>query len=290
MGHAFSSPKEVVVAVQLRGARGLAKADTFGKSDPYAVLYLDDDELFRTKAISKTLDPDWSEGGAGGVYEVVLPTLDATRGELRVEVHDKDALDSDEFLGGAVLESLALTAGGEVVAAERGDDPPTGRALLSSATEHTLPLQPRSDAKSKKANKYVKGDLLVKLAVFKRPRSNKHPIEIAKREAKKKGGKGGKHGESKGGGGGGRDPHPFPVASFQDFETADVRELVTEFYAADMDFALDVDACTKFVCGVLGKDAVTKREVGAAFRACRVRNDSTRISVLALFCGIILCR
>ena len=28
------APKELVVAVQLRGARGLAKADTFGKSDP----------------------------------------------------------------------------------------------------------------------------------------------------------------------------------------------------------------------------------------------------------------
>ena len=59
MGHAFSSPKEVVVAVQLRGARGLAKADTFGKSDPFARVLLDDKEVGKTEVVKKTLDPDW---------------------------------------------------------------------------------------------------------------------------------------------------------------------------------------------------------------------------------------
>ena len=70
------APKELVVAVQLRGARGLAKADTFGKSDPYAVLYLDGEEVGRTAVISDTHDPDW--GGAGGdegVYEVCVVSM-----------------------------------------------------------------------------------------------------------------------------------------------------------------------------------------------------------------------
>lgn len=72
---------------------------------------------------------------------MVFPSLDLAHGELRVEVHDKDpAMDSDEFLGGAVLDTVALTAG---VTAGGGEEQPNGRALLSSATEHTLPLQPK---------------------------------------------------------------------------------------------------------------------------------------------------
>jgi hypothetical protein len=72
---------------------------------------------------------------------VVFPSLDLAHGELRVEVHDKDpAMDSDEFLGGAVLDTAAITAG---VTAGGGEEQPNGRALLSSATEHTLPLQPK---------------------------------------------------------------------------------------------------------------------------------------------------
>ena len=84
-----------------------------------------------------------------------------------MEVHDKDpAMDSDEFLGGAVIDAAALTAGGEAAftggaggiggiggaggtggaggAGGAGEEQLSGRALLSSATEHTLPLQPKS--------------------------------------------------------------------------------------------------------------------------------------------------
>lgn len=42
-------------------AKGLAKADVFGKSDPFAVVLLNRREIGRTRTLFKTLDPCWSE-------------------------------------------------------------------------------------------------------------------------------------------------------------------------------------------------------------------------------------
>ena len=50
---------ELVGRIHVRGARGLAKADTFGKSDPFARVLLDDKEVGKTEVVKKTLDPDW---------------------------------------------------------------------------------------------------------------------------------------------------------------------------------------------------------------------------------------
>ena len=47
--------------VHIQGARNLRKADTFGKSDPYAVVSLNGKRLGQTQVIKKTLDPEWDE-------------------------------------------------------------------------------------------------------------------------------------------------------------------------------------------------------------------------------------
>ena len=89
-------PPELIARIHVRSARGLAKADTFGKSDPFAKLLLNGKEVGRTEVVSKDLNPVWS----GGEFEVTLAIPDdlsllATDGmdwggtDLRVEVHDK---------------------------------------------------------------------------------------------------------------------------------------------------------------------------------------------------------
>lgn len=50
------------VEVCVLAARGLAKADTFGKSDPFVKVSHDGKGLGQTQVVKKTLDPDWEEG------------------------------------------------------------------------------------------------------------------------------------------------------------------------------------------------------------------------------------
>ena len=73
---------DVFAQIDLRSAAGLSKADgLFGKSDPYAILFLDDVEVGRTEVIKSTLEPVWKRG----VIEVRLPLLPPAP-RLRVEV------------------------------------------------------------------------------------------------------------------------------------------------------------------------------------------------------------
>lgn len=49
------------LSLTIVSASGLAKADVFGKSDPFAVVLLNRREVGRTRTLFKTLDPCWSE-------------------------------------------------------------------------------------------------------------------------------------------------------------------------------------------------------------------------------------
>lgn len=49
------------VSLTVLSASGLAKADVFGKSDPFAIVLLNRREVGRTRTLFKTLDPCWSE-------------------------------------------------------------------------------------------------------------------------------------------------------------------------------------------------------------------------------------
>lgn len=71
-------------------AKGLAKADVFGKSDPFAMVLVNRREVGRTRTLFKTLDPCWSEpreafplqlSGNRGRCNVVVQLWDEDLGE-----------------------------------------------------------------------------------------------------------------------------------------------------------------------------------------------------------------
>jgi Ca2+-dependent lipid-binding protein len=86
------------LTLQIHDARGLAKADLFGQSDPFCIVKWQGREVGRTKVIDTTLDPDWEDE----VFELTLPE-DPTAVELVVEVWDMDKLGMGDFLGQAML-------------------------------------------------------------------------------------------------------------------------------------------------------------------------------------------
>lgn len=68
-------------------AKGLAKADVFGKSDPFAVVLLNRREVGRTRTLFKTLDPSWVDP------EEIFPlsiTGNKERCNVVVQVWDED--------------------------------------------------------------------------------------------------------------------------------------------------------------------------------------------------------
>ena len=77
--------------VILVGAHELKKADLMGKSDPYAVVYLDDEKVEQTPHVPKTLNPVWN-----AVIGIHVPDMGAT---LRVEIYDYDENSGHDFLG-----------------------------------------------------------------------------------------------------------------------------------------------------------------------------------------------
>lgn len=105
--------EEVMVDRQITivGAKGLRKTDMMGKSDPYAVLYLNDEKVGQTEFQSKTIDPTWEaeyqvqipQTYHDGVLQVVPGHRGAT---VRIEVFDHDYSLSHDFLGQVELHSV----------------------------------------------------------------------------------------------------------------------------------------------------------------------------------------
>lgn len=91
----------------LNSASGLAKADTFGKSDPYLRVVLNGKEVYKTDKIKRTLSPTWNEKCAIDIANRV----DAT---LRLECYDWDmGPEPDDQLGHAEMKLSELTPGEE---------------------------------------------------------------------------------------------------------------------------------------------------------------------------------
>ena len=89
--------------VTLVGAKGLRKTDLMGKSDPYAVVYLDNKKVGQTDVQPKTLDPVWE-----AAYPVQIPQKyvdgqlqQQPPTQLRVELYDHDTGSDHDFLGQA---------------------------------------------------------------------------------------------------------------------------------------------------------------------------------------------
>ncbi|GMI45359.1 hypothetical protein TrCOL_g8772 [Triparma columacea] len=131
---------KVPVRVCVKSASGLAKADTFGASDPYAVVEFAGRVVGKTRYISKTLNPEWNESK----FVVFVPP-DCKEDEfLRVKVYDRDMVGSHEFLGQSTIEGVHLL---------------TDEGLATIGKVQSRQLQPDSDSTLKGYNDLVKGSV-----------------------------------------------------------------------------------------------------------------------------------
>ena len=86
------------------GCKGLKRADGFvGKSDPYAVVYWNEEKLGTTKTVENDLNPTWNE-------DFPISVNLEHENTLRVAVFDKDKVGEDEFLGQVSLYGEADSA------------------------------------------------------------------------------------------------------------------------------------------------------------------------------------
>jgi len=106
-GHATQCRRKGLLRVEVKQAKQLKAADMGGTSDPYVVLNIAgrETEKFVSSVKDKTLSPKWNE----------VFTLQATAKDvLHISVFDKDAVGSDDFLGGIAISLENLVAGEEI--------------------------------------------------------------------------------------------------------------------------------------------------------------------------------
>ncbi|QUC19670.1 uncharacterized protein UV8b_03911 [Ustilaginoidea virens] len=87
--------------VDVLDAEDLPSADRNGKSDPYCKFELNDQEVYKTKVIKKTLNPTWNE-----FFEVAVPSRTAAK--FIVNVYDYDFADKPDFLGATTIRLDSL--------------------------------------------------------------------------------------------------------------------------------------------------------------------------------------
>ncbi|WBW70554.1 tricalbin, C2 domain protein (phospholipid binding) ER-plasma membrane tethering protein Tcb3 [Schizosaccharomyces osmophilus] len=89
------------MTVDVLNATDLASADSNGKSDPFVIFELQDEEVFRTKIIKKNLNPVFNEG-----FEVELPCKQTSKFVARV--FDSDFGNQNDPLGSCVIDLYKL--------------------------------------------------------------------------------------------------------------------------------------------------------------------------------------
>ncbi|PWA03148.1 hypothetical protein BB558_000658 [Smittium angustum] len=96
-----------VVIVNVRCARNLKKADTFGKSDPYIKIFSANKPLesSRTTHKNETLNPTWNE--------VLILLLYNTKDLINFEVYDWNQVGKDEKIGLATVDPQILLESNE---------------------------------------------------------------------------------------------------------------------------------------------------------------------------------
>jgi len=108
--------KIVFIHGVIHGASGLANADAFGKSDPYAIIMGVSNEgqrvfIHRTRHINDCLTPVWHE-----VFSMAIDSMEEIH-KLLITVWDSDtdqmvaSSDADDFLGHATLDLSTLPSG-----------------------------------------------------------------------------------------------------------------------------------------------------------------------------------
>lgn len=83
--------------VDVLDAQNLPAADRNGYSDPYCIFRYNDNEIFKTKTIKKTLTPTWNE-----FFET--PIRSRTAGGLKVDVYDWDVGSKADHLGASAID------------------------------------------------------------------------------------------------------------------------------------------------------------------------------------------
>ena len=147
----FGSSKDVMPAhfrqLDIEECRGLAKADTFGKSDPLVIAYYDGNEVFRTKTLSDTMDPLWI---SDNTCVVGLPETVFEGRFLELRVYDDDVGGIGDFLGMTRVSCQALMDVGK----EEGE--------FKYGRRKAVKLE-KDPALSDKANTLVKGNITFRL-------------------------------------------------------------------------------------------------------------------------------
>ena len=87
--------------VDLLDASNLKAADRNGKSDPFCIFELNDEKVFKSKALKKTLHPTWNEN-----FEVKVPSR--TAAVFIVKIYDWDLAGDSDFLGQVKLDLTDL--------------------------------------------------------------------------------------------------------------------------------------------------------------------------------------
>lgn len=76
--------------IEILNAQSLPNSDTFGKSDPFTIICLDNEEIFRTKTIENNLNPEWNEK--------FVCLISGNKSMVYITVWDED-VGSDDLLG-----------------------------------------------------------------------------------------------------------------------------------------------------------------------------------------------
>mmetsp|Transcript_11808 Transcript_11808/g.19239 ORF Transcript_11808/g.19239 Transcript_11808/m.19239 type:complete len:746 (-) Transcript_11808:1341-3578(-) len=126
------------VILHILRAEGLAKADTWGKSDPYVVVTFNNDMVGKTHIERKTLNPVWDEKLYLSIPGNVLNKED----KLCLDLFDHDTFSSDDFMGRVCIP-------GDVVGSHK--------------EERWYDFTTRDDLPSKK-QKFVKGKLSIRFS------------------------------------------------------------------------------------------------------------------------------
>lgn len=83
--------------MMIMSADNIASHDRNGKSDPFLVIKVDGETLYKTQTVKKTLSPIWNETAK-------IPIPSRSRGRVSVEVYDWDRAGSNDLLGETVWD------------------------------------------------------------------------------------------------------------------------------------------------------------------------------------------
>jgi hypothetical protein len=99
-----SSFSAVSYRIYVVSAKGLANADTFGKSDPFVKVWFNGRKLGLTKVIQDTLNPVWNE-----YFDFTIAMSQTIEScYLEFEIYDEDNQQESEFLGSFFLDGKKM--------------------------------------------------------------------------------------------------------------------------------------------------------------------------------------